>query len=200
MIAAHIPPMKDLRRVIEYKAKGLAASGGLAPYTVHVEINVGLDGLPARCGRSGRRVLCMLQRSATQVLPKDTGTMALQLAIERVNALDDTLFDDFCNSLELFLQDSQRTGSAKFQKSKRTMMLAFRKMVLDPLFDLGTSAAVNEEQTGSISTFTFNNQIYSMIVDNLKLGINFHGYCGETMKCCKRSPHPTWIIACVCTQ
>ena len=45
MIAAHIPPMKDLRQVIVYKAKGLAASGGLAPYTVHVEINVGHDGL-----------------------------------------------------------------------------------------------------------------------------------------------------------
>ena len=116
---------------------------------------------------------------------------------ERVNALDDALFDDFCTSLEMFLQDSQRTGSAKFQKAKRTMMLAFRNMVLDPLFDLGTSAAVNEEQTGSISTFTFNNQIFSMIVDNLGLGVNLHGYCGETLKCCRRSPHPTWIVACV---
>jgi hypothetical protein len=114
--------------------------------------------------------------------------------------LDDALFDDFCTSLEMFLQDSQRTGSAKFQKAKRTMMLAFRNMVLDPLFDLGTSAAVNEEQTGSISTFTLNNQIYSMIVDNLKVGVNFHGYCGATMKCCQSSSHPTWIIACVCTH
>jgi hypothetical protein len=195
-----VPPMKDLRKVAEYKAKRLAASGGLAPYNVCVEVNVDLAGLPAPCAQSGRRVFCRFQKSATQVLPQDTGTTAMRLAIERVNALDDALFDDFCTSLELFLQDSQRTGTAQAQRAKRTMMLAFRNMVLDPLFDLGTSAAVSELQTGSISTFTFNNQIFSMIVDNLKVGINYHGYCGQTMKCCKSSPHPTWIIACVCTQ
>jgi len=194
-----IPPTKDLRAVIEFKSKRLAGEGGLgAPYNMHVEINVNRNLIPAPCEVSRRRVMIRMQSSATQVLPKDTDTMALQLAIDRVNALDDALFDDFCNSLELFLQDSQRTSSAKFQKSKRTMMLAFRNMVLHPLFDLGTSAAVNEEQTGSISTFTFNNQTFSMIVDNLRVGVNLHGYCGETLKCCKRSPHPTWIVACVC--
>jgi hypothetical protein len=193
-----IPPTKDLRKVIEYKSKRLAGEGGLgAPYNLHVEVNVNRNLNPAPCEVSRRRVMIRMQTSATQVLPKDTDTMALQLAIDRVNALDDALFDDFCNSLELFLQDSQRTSSAKFQKSKRTMMLAFRNMVLHPLFDLGTSAAINEEQTGAISTFTFNNQIFSMIVDNLGLGVNLHGYCGETLKCCRRSPHPTWIVACV---
>ncbi len=46
--------MKDLGKVIEYKAKRLAASGGQAPYNVHVEINVDLAGRTAPCVQSGQ--------------------------------------------------------------------------------------------------------------------------------------------------
>ena len=58
MSSIRTPPMKDPREVIVYKAKRLAGEGGLvAPYTVHVEINVDPTGIPARCHESGRRVL-----------------------------------------------------------------------------------------------------------------------------------------------